>query len=94
VRERTVSQRITTRQKEIDRRLRAMYLYIKARLVAIADNIATVETAFHADIVLANGQTMSEWAKPQIREMYETGQMPPLLPGLHQPPQLPDHGRS
>lgn len=66
-----------------ERRLwRALLLVLKAKLVAVADGISTIEKEFLADIVLANGQTVGQWASPQIEGVYETGQMPSLLPGV------------
>lgn len=90
-RERSVGAKHIARDREFDRRLRARYACIKAKLISVEDQIETVEQAFMAEIVLANGQTMSEWAGPQINAMYESGRMPPLLPGLGGP-QLPDTG--
>jgi hypothetical protein len=39
---------------------------VKAKLVAVEDNISTLEREFVADLVLPNGQTMHEWARPQL----------------------------
>ena len=38
------------------------------------------EDEFLAHIVLPNGQTMGEFAKPQIAQAYDSGEMPSLLP--------------
>lgn len=62
-------------------RWRALLLVIRAKIEAIASGITTLEREFLADIVMANGQTVSSWAVPQIEQMYLTGRMPPLLPG-------------
>lgn len=58
---------------------RALCLCIKAKLEAVASGISQFEDEFMANIVLPNGQTMSEHARPLIAKAYETGNMPPLL---------------
>lgn len=60
-------------------RWRALLLTIKAKLESIETGIETFEEAFMAQIVLPSGQTMSEWAVPQIEKAYAGGEMPPLL---------------
>lgn len=62
------------------RRWRCLALSIKAKLEAVASEIVTFEEEFLAHIVLPNGATVAEHVQPQIREAYQTGQMPPLLP--------------
>lgn len=64
---------------------RAMVLVIKAKLEAIESGITTFEEEFLAQIMLSDGQTVGEWARPQIRELYENGKMPERLPGLDAP---------
>jgi len=64
----------STRQK-----WRALALVIKAKLEAVETGITEFEDEFLAHIVLPNGQTMGEFAKPQIAHAYDTGDMPPLL---------------
>lgn len=66
--------------QEIRSRWRALALVIKAKLEAVESGIAEFEDEFMAHVVLPNGQTMSEHARPLIARAYETGQMPPLLP--------------
>ncbi len=60
-------------------RWRALLLTIKAKLESVESGIETVEEAFMAQLVLPSGQTMSEWAVPQIAAAYRDNQMPPLL---------------
>jgi hypothetical protein len=69
-------------EQESRQRWRALLLVIKAKLEAVETGIETIEHAFMAEIVLPDGQTMGEWAAPQIRTMIEGGQMPRGLPGL------------
>lgn len=65
-------------------RWRALILVVKAKLEAIDCGISTIEREFLSDVVLSNGMTVHEWAEPQIREMYQSGKMPSLLPGVEQ----------
>jgi len=60
---------------------RALALYVKALCEAIENEIVTVDAAFMAAIVLPNGQTVGEWAGPQLTNMVAEGRMPALLPG-------------
>lgn len=68
-------------QKECRRRWRALLLVIKAKLEAVASGISLLEDEFLAHTVMADGQTVGQWARPQIASMYKGGKMPPLLPG-------------
>ena len=70
-------------EKECRRSWRALALVIKAKLEAVATGISTIQREFLADIVMANNMTMGEWSAPQIAGMYESAQMPKLLPGRH-----------
>jgi len=62
-------------------RWRALALWIKAVLEAAEAGIITIESALLSFTMLPNGQTVGEWSAPQLIEIYETGHMPPLLPG-------------
>ena len=68
-------------------RWRALALVIKAKLEAIESGITDFETEFLAHTLLPDGQTVGEWAIPQVAESYRSGTMPlslptvPLLPG-------------
>lgn len=63
-------------------RWRALALCIKAKLEAVETGISQFEDEFMAQIMLPNGQTVSEHARPLIARAYETGEMPQLLPHL------------
>ncbi len=78
---RAESARVNEYQGEIRRRWRALLLVIKAKLEAVASGIATLEEEFLAHVVMPNGQTFYEWAKPQLEIVYAHGEMPPLMPG-------------
>ena len=58
---------------------RALALVIKAKLEAVDAKISTLESEFMAHLVLPSGQTMEEWATPQIEEAYRVGTMPRAL---------------
>lgn len=59
---------------------RALLLTIKAKLQSVQSGIETMDEAFMAQMVIADGRTMSEWAKPQIEKLYGKDQkLPPML---------------
>jgi hypothetical protein len=60
-------------------RWRALYLAIKAKLVAVDTDIETFEEAFMSHIVLMDGTTVGDSVKPALFEQYKTGKMVPLL---------------
>jgi hypothetical protein len=72
-------------EQERRRRWRALALVIKAKLEAVETNISTLEQEFFAHLVLPTGQTMAEWFAPQLARLYDTGSLPPMLPGLPPP---------
>lgn len=63
-------------------RWRALVLVIKAKLEAIESGITTFADEFLAATLLTDGRTVGEWAGPQVEHTYQTGEMPPLLPGI------------
>ncbi len=65
----------------VRQRWRALKLIVQAKLEAVASGITTIEREFMADVVLADGRTFGQWAAPQLQAMYDSGKMPPLLPG-------------
>lgn len=58
---------------------RALLVTIKGQMTAIEAGIKTFEAAFIGDILLSNGQTVAEWALPQVEQVYLTGDMPSML---------------
>lgn len=62
---------------------RALALAIKAKLESVESEIATFDDEFLAYIVLPDGATVGEWAKPQVEKVYQlgTGSLPALMPG-------------
>lgn len=63
-------------------RWRALLLIIKAKLEAVEAGIVTLEEEFLPYTLLPNGQTMAEWYEPQVEQVYQSGRMPELLPGV------------
>jgi hypothetical protein len=60
-------------------RWRALLLVIKAKLESVESAIETFESAFLAQIVLPNDDTVGEAMAPLIAEAYTSGRMPKLL---------------
>lgn len=61
---------------------RALALNIKAKLEAVEAKISTFEAEFMPYTVLPDGKTVQEWIEPQLADMYATGKMPKMLPGI------------
>jgi hypothetical protein len=61
-------------------RWRALALVIKAKLEAVESGISVFEDEFMANIVMPNGNTVSQEVRPLIARAYETSEMPALLP--------------
>lgn len=53
-------------EKEVRRRWRALLLVLKAKLTAVQDGISTLEREFLADMVTADGRTVSEVMRPHL----------------------------
>jgi len=66
---------------EVRRRWRALLLAIKAKLEVVQSGIASFEEEFLSHVVLPDGKTVGQWMGPQLKSVYETGRMPPLLLG-------------
>lgn len=62
-------------------RWRALALAIKAKLEAVDSGIAVFDEEFMAYVVTPGGATIGELVRPQIESFYESGKVPPLLPG-------------
>ena len=61
---------------------RALKLVIQAKLEAVECGISMFEDEFMSNIVLPGGQTVGEFMKPQIRDAYQLGTPPNLIPAL------------
>lgn len=68
-------------ESECARRWRSLAAVIRAKFIAVDDDVSTFETEFMPYMVLPNGQTVGEWATPQIAAAAKSGTMPALLPG-------------
>ena len=68
-------------EQAVRQRWRALSLVIKAKLEAVDSGITVFDEEFMAHIVLPDGQTVGSYMLPQIKNSYDTGNMPPLLPG-------------
>lgn len=80
---RTDKERLAAWEQACRQRWRALALLIKAQLEAVETGIVSFEDVFLAMTVLPTGQTMNEWAAPQIAEAYSSGCMPrSLMPGM------------
>jgi hypothetical protein len=69
-------------KREVRRCWRSLALLIKANLDAVQTGIITFDLAFLGAIMLPNGSTVGAWMEPQVEEMYASGKMPEVLPGL------------
>lgn len=81
-RERTVNSQFTEWEQACRQRWRALKLVIQAKLEAVECGISVFEDEFMANIILPGGQTVSEFMIPQIKQAYESGTVPKLLPML------------
>lgn len=79
--ERTTDQVLAAWEQACRQRWRALALVIKAKLEAVEAGITVFDDEFLAHMMLPNGSTVGEWARPQLAAVYESGTMPALLPG-------------
>lgn len=68
-------------EKACRQRWRALALVVKAKLEAIDAGITSFEDEFLSATMLPDGSTVGQWAAEQVKRVYQTGEMPPLLPG-------------
>lgn len=80
--QRTPAQAEAAYEQGVRQRWRALALVIKAKLEAVETGIVSFEQEFAMHFMLPSGQTVGEWVVPQIDQVYETHQMPALLPGV------------
>lgn len=79
---RTENSQFTEWEQACRQRWRALNLVIQAKLEAVECGISVFEDEFMANIILPGGQTVSEFMIPQIKQAYEYGTVPKLLPML------------
>jgi hypothetical protein len=71
------------RQKKLEQRhkqrARALLLVIKAKLESVESGVETFEEAFLANVVMPDGKTIGDLARPQIESAYSGGPPQPLM---------------
>ncbi len=70
-------------EKEKQRLWRGLALLVKGKLEAVASGIRTLEEELLSDMVLPNNETVGAWLAPQLKEVYQSGNMPAFLPGVN-----------
>lgn len=78
---RSAEQALAAWEQSCRQRWRALALVIKAKLEAVEAGITVFDDEFLAHMMLPNGSTVGDWARPQLAAVYESGTMPALLPG-------------
>lgn len=68
-------------EAELRRLWRALALVVKAKLESVQSGIVGFEDEFMAHIVMPDGKTVAEHARPMIEQAYSSGQVVPLLSG-------------
>ena len=67
-------------EREITRRWRSLTLLVKAKLVAVEDNVATFEEEFLPYLMWGDGRTTAQQLSGKIEEIAMSGKTPKLLP--------------
>jgi len=70
----TVQQRRDRLDQRVRQRGRALLLVIKAKIESVESGIETIEQAFLAQVVMANGETVYDRVSGPIAIEYQTGQ--------------------
>ena len=78
-RDRTAQSQRTEWEQACRQRWSALHLVVKAKLEAVECGISVFEDEFMVNIVLPDGQTVSEFMLPQINQAYLTGKAPAML---------------
>lgn len=79
VKVRTPKAAMTAWEQACRERWRALFLIIKAKLEAVETGVVTMEDEFLAQTVMPSGQTVGEYARDTIPQLY-AGKSVPLLP--------------
>jgi hypothetical protein len=66
-------------QQDARRAWRLLGLLMKSKLEAVREGATTVEREFLADMLLYDGQTLSERMGPELQLAYQEGRMPSTL---------------
>lgn len=85
-RRRTDTQVRAAYEQECRRLWRSLVITIKAKLESVESGIESFEEAFLSQLVIpgAGMKTYGEYALPQIAHVYESGELPALLPGIRE----------
>lgn len=75
-------------EQAVRQRWRTLANGIKAKLAMVDDGIRTIEQEFLNDLVLPGGGTIGDRVIPELHASLRTGELPPLLPGLPEPPRV------
>lgn len=75
---RTPAQADEVLRQEERRRWRALALVVKAKMEAVVTGVATFENEFMAHIMMPDGKTVAEHARPWIEDAYGTGKVKQL----------------
>ncbi|MDB5079572.1 MAG: hypothetical protein JWP00_1496 [Chloroflexi bacterium] len=67
-------------EQSVKEQWRAIVATIKGKLIAVDCSIQSFEEVFMDQMVMANGQTVAEYVEPELRRMYQTGELPRMLP--------------
>lgn len=78
---RTEAEALKAWEQELRRLWRALALVVKAKLEAVQSGIVGFEDEFMAHIVMPDGKTVAEHARPMFSQAYDTGKVAALLPG-------------
>jgi hypothetical protein len=71
---------VTEYEQQTRAKWRALVLVIKAKLEGIESGITTFDEAFLAHIVITNGETVGDWARAELDQIYSGKQAPRLMP--------------
>ena len=71
-------------EAEHRRRWRALLLIVKAKFEAMEAGITSFEEEFLSSVIMADGQTIYSFLRPQLAAMYQSGRAPSLLPSVAQ----------
>jgi hypothetical protein len=68
-------------ERSIKQKWRSLALIVKAKLVAVDEDVVEFDQEFAMHFVTANGQTMYEQLKPRMEEYCNSSEFPALMPG-------------
>jgi hypothetical protein len=80
-RRRTQAEQKTAYEQSQREKWRVLLLLIKGKLESIESGAGMFEQEFLSYIVLPDNETVGEWITPQLKDIYRSGKMPPMLPG-------------